>query len=110
MTGVSMLIGKCNAREIVKSLILTLKIDREILGLSWAFEISKLTTSDSLSPTRPHLLILSNVIPLWLSIQISNKFMEAILIQTTIGMLAQLVKMLNQKPLRTKKLRNSGTK
>jgi hypothetical protein len=31
---------------------------REILGWAWAFQTSKLITSDALPPTRPHLPIL----------------------------------------------------
>ena len=34
--------------------------ERETLGLAWVFEILKLTLSDALLPTRPHLLVLSN--------------------------------------------------
>jgi hypothetical protein len=33
---------------------------RETLDLAWASETSKPTLSDTLPPTRPHLLILSN--------------------------------------------------
>lgn len=54
------------------------------LDLVWTFETSKPTHSNTLTPTRPHHLILSNCsIPWWQRIQIYEP-MGAILIQITI--------------------------
>ena len=56
------------------------------LGSTWDSETSKPTPSDTLPPTRPHLLIplilLNSATPWWLTSHI-HEHMEAILIQTT---------------------------
>jgi hypothetical protein len=57
---------------------------RETLGLMWASEVSKPTSSDALPPTRPHPILLKQFINWGLSIQ-SYEPMGTLLIQTTTG-------------------------
>jgi hypothetical protein len=58
---------------------------REPLGLAWFFETSNLTPNNTLPPTKPHLLILSNSVTPWCaSVQIYELMGEGgIPIQTT---------------------------
>lgn len=60
MAAGSMVTGKYDSGEVAKNFILVSDLERESLGLTWDFENSKLTPSDSLPPKRTHLLFLSN--------------------------------------------------
>lgn len=56
MAAGSMITGKYDSGEVAKSFILVFRPrERESLGLTWDFEASKLTPSDSLPPKRTHL-------------------------------------------------------
>jgi len=56
--------GKHGAREVGKGYILMYTL-KDTLGLAQAFESSNLTPSDTLPPTKPHLLILSRSATPW---------------------------------------------